>query len=363
MKKVLFSLIMAFAIIASMKAQDVLLVTLQKGDATQIFYGTDAFKEAMVAAENGNTIILGAGTFNATDITKAVSIYGNGYEMRSDTTAQKEGRMAYPTRIDGDFSIALDSIDGQPAKGLYMEGIYNNNQIWVRNHLDAATFAKCRFAHFAVWKDGSTMMTSKDVLFIHCRFTSWLEPGDSQNMGINNCIISTLGRNKEQSSILVQNCIIHNVMNILRGTFKNNIIKNVHDTWRGEIGFEQRHGDAVGLNPSSSAYNNILYYDAILSVVIIKSGNWTVTDTDTFWAEESQSDTAVYNDANTYKLSDQAQKDYIGTDGKQIGLYGSSFPFNTISTIPHIISKDIAPKTENGKLKVSIKVEVGDNTL
>ena len=121
------------------------------------------------------------------------------------------------------------------------------------------------------------------------------------------------------------------------------------------------HG--VGLNPSSSAYNNILYYDAILSVVIIKSGNWTVTDTDTFWAEESQSDTAVYNDANTYKLSDQAQKDYIGTDGKQIGLYGSSFPFNTISTIPHIISKDIAPKTENGKLKVSIKVEVGDNTL
>ena len=60
MKKVLFSLIMAFAIIASMKAQDVLLVTLQKGDATQIFYGTDAFKEAMVAAENGNTIILGS---------------------------------------------------------------------------------------------------------------------------------------------------------------------------------------------------------------------------------------------------------------------------------------------------------------
>lgn len=62
MKKVFFSLIMAFAITASMKAQDVLLVTLQKGDATQIFYGTEAFKEAMAAAENGNTIILGAGT-------------------------------------------------------------------------------------------------------------------------------------------------------------------------------------------------------------------------------------------------------------------------------------------------------------
>ena len=173
MKKVFFSLIMAFAITASMKAQDILLVTLQKGDATQIFYGTEAFKEAMAAAENGNTIILGAGTFNATDITKAVSIYGNGYEMRSDTTAQKEGRMAYPTRIDGDFSIALDSIDGQPAKGLYVEGIYNSNRIWVTKHLNAATFAKCQFANFAVWKDKNTMITFERYL-IHSLPFWWL---------------------------------------------------------------------------------------------------------------------------------------------------------------------------------------------
>ena len=362
MKKVFFSLIMAFAITASMKAQDVLLVTLQKGDATQIFYGTEAFKEAMAAAENGNTIILGAGTFNATDITKAVSIYGNGYEMRSDTTAQKEGRMAYPTRIDGDFSIALDSIDGQPAKGLYVEGIYNSNRIWVTKHLNAATFAKCQFANFAVWKDKNTMITSKDILFIHCRFGGWLEPGDSDNMGINNCVINYIGRNKAESSILIQNCIIHNIVNSLRGSLKNNIIKNrcepdFYNT------FENYGGSNYSLNTSCTVYNNVLYQSRALEEVILKSNNWIVTDTSAFWADESQSDTKDYNDANTYKLSDQAQKDYIGTDGKQIGLYGSSFPFNTALTIPHIVSKDIAPKTENGKLKVSIKVEVGDNTL
>ena len=361
MKKVFFSLIMAFAITASMKAQDVLLVTLQKGDATQIFYGTEAFKEAMAAAENGNTIILGAGTFNATDITKAVSIYGNGYEMRTDTTAQKEGRMAYPTRIDGDFSIALDSIDGQPAKGLYIEGIYSNNRIWVTKHLDSAIFAKCRFNYFSIWKNADTMMTTKDILFIHCRFASWFEPGDSDNMGIDNCVINYIGRNKARSSILVQNCIIHFVMNTLKGTFKNNLIKEVARPYGDN--FENSYIDHEPLNTSCSAYNNVFYKANALDAVIIKSSNWTVTDTSTFWADESQSDTAKYNDTNTYKLSDQAQKDYIGTDGKQIGLYGSSFPFNAISTIPHIISKDIAPKTENGKLKVSIKVEVGDNTL
>ena len=89
MKKVLFSLVMVCVAISSAKAQDVPLATLQKGETTQYFYGSDAFKEAMEAAENGNTITLGAGTYNATDITKAVSIYGNGYEMRADTTSQK----------------------------------------------------------------------------------------------------------------------------------------------------------------------------------------------------------------------------------------------------------------------------------
>ena len=84
--RVLFSLVMVFVEISGAKAHNVLLATLQKGETTQYFYGSDAFKEAMEAAENGNTITLGAGTYNATDITKAVYIYGNGYEMRADTT-------------------------------------------------------------------------------------------------------------------------------------------------------------------------------------------------------------------------------------------------------------------------------------
>lgn len=83
----------------------------------------------MEAAENGNTITLGAGTYNAIDITKAVSIYGNGYEMRADTTSQKEGNMAFPTRIAGDFAIALEAVNDAPAKGLYIEGIYSADRV------------------------------------------------------------------------------------------------------------------------------------------------------------------------------------------------------------------------------------------
>lgn len=145
MKKVLFSLVMVCVAISSAKAQDVLLATLQKGETTQYFYGSNAFKEAMEAAENGNTITLGAGTYNATDITKAVSIYGNGYEMRADTTSQKEGKMAFPTRIAGDFAIALEAVNDVPSKGLYIEGIYSADRVRIIKHLSAASFVKCRF--------------------------------------------------------------------------------------------------------------------------------------------------------------------------------------------------------------------------
>ena len=143
MKKVLFSLVMVCVAIGSAKAQDVLLATLQKGETTQYFYGSDAFKEAMEAAENGNTITLGAGTYNAIDITKAVSIYGNGYEMRADTTSQKEGNMAFPTRIAGDFAIALETVNDAPTKGLYIEGIYSADRVRITKHLSAASFVKC----------------------------------------------------------------------------------------------------------------------------------------------------------------------------------------------------------------------------
>ena len=84
MKKEFTTLMLILIGLTGVKAQDVQLVTLQKGEETQVFYGADAFIEAMAAADHGNTITLTAGTFNATNITKAVTIYGAGYETNVD---------------------------------------------------------------------------------------------------------------------------------------------------------------------------------------------------------------------------------------------------------------------------------------
>lgn len=351
MKKVLFSLVMVCVAIGSAKAQDVLLATLQKGETTQYFYGSDAFKEAMEAAENGNTITLGAGTYNAIDITKAVSIYGNGYEMRADTTSQKEGNMAFPTRIAGDFAIALETVNDAPTKGLYIEGIYSADRVRITKHLSTASFVKCRFQNLTFWDaENKNMTTSDGVSIIHCRVANWLEPGDSQNMVVSNSIINYLGSNTATSSILLQNNVIINPTDNLIGTFRNNVIYH----GQGYNGFENYGNSDHSLKAECNAYNNVYRSSNLLKFVIVQSSNYKIDMSAPF---------LNYSDQSKYSLPDEWLTQYIGTDGTQVGIHGGSSPFNTILTIPTIVSKNIAPKTENGKLKVSITVKVGDNTL
>ena len=351
MKKILFSLVIDCMAIGNAKAKDVLLATLQKGETTQYFYGSDAFKEAMEAAENGNTITLGAGTYNAIDITKVVSIYGNGYEMRADTTSQKEGNMAFPTRIAGDFAIALEAVNDAPVKGLYIEGIYSADRVRITKHLSTASFVKCRFQSLTFWDaENKNMTTSDGVSIIHCRVASWLEPGDSQNMVVSNSIIYALGSNTTTSSILLQNNVIIGPTDNLIGTFRNNIISRV---FKYE-GFENWDGYDHSLKSECNAYNNLCGNSSVLSGVIVQSSNYRKALNAPFTS---------YSDESKYPLPDEWLTQYIGTDGTQVGIYGGSSPFNTILTIPTIVSKNIAPKTENGKLKVSITVKVGDKTL
>lgn len=353
MKKLFFSLVLAFMALMNVDAQDVQLATLQKADGTQVFYGADAFKEAMEAAENGNIISLGAGAYNAANITKAVTVYGSGYEIATSETEQK-----YSTRLVGDFYIALDSIDNQPAKGLYVEGIYSNNRIMVKKHLEGASFVKCRFDTFDFWKDNSNMMTSKDIQFLHCRFAQWLEPGDSQNMSVNNCILGWLGRNKDTSTILVNNSVISSTVRAFRGVLKNSIIGYVNynngNDLHGVSGTSQ-----APVHPNSSIYNCVFEWSGSLNDVTTKIESVAGIETATLFGEHGTG----YNDEEMYELTDEAKTTYLGTDGKEIGLYGGANPFSPILTIPRVVKKDIAAQTADGKLKVNIKVETGDSSF
>lgn len=367
MKKLFFSMVLVFMALMNVNAQDVQLATLQKTDGLQVFYGADAFKEAMEAADHGDVITLTAGSFNATTITKAVSIYGAGYEMdaKMKTTETDQEIITtdnelpkYPTRLVGDFNIVLDSIGDQPAEGLYIEGIYSNNSIFVGSKLVSASFVKCRFQNFAIWKDTRTMMESKDCLLFQCRVAEWLEPGLSQAMTISNCVVNNLGRNNDSSAVLVQNSFIRLVVNAFRGIIKNSVIKSVMSS---DQDYHYETGSERSLHPNCSSIYNLFGCKPSLDEVITKDGNWIDLD---YSATLFGHDGSIwYSDTYMYELTDEAKTTYLGTDGKEIGLYGGANPFSPILTIPRVVKKDIAAQTADGKLKVNIKVETGDSSF
>lgn len=353
MKKVFFSMVLAFMALMTVNAQEVQLVTLQKVDSTQVFYGADAFKEAITAADHGDVITLTAGSFNAATIEKAVTIYGSGYEMGATETEQR-----YSTRLVGDFLISIDSIDNQPAKGLYMEGIYSNNTIMIYRHLEDASFVKCRFNTIDFWRFDSYMITSKNVQFLQCRFAQWLEPGDSQNMSVNNCIIAWLGRNKATSTIIVNNSVISSTIRTFRGVLKNSIIGYVNNDASDRL-HSTNGSNQAPIHPNSSIYNCVFEWSGALNDVTTKIESVAGIETTTLFGEHGTG----YKDEEMYELTDEAKTTYLGTDGKEIGIYGGANPFSPILTIPRVVKKDIAAQTADGKLKVNIKVETGDSSF
>ena len=123
MKKNLLSMI---ALVCTMSAHaqlsDGVSATLQTGENTTIFYGFDAFKDAITAAPSNavSVITLSPGAFNNPGtISKSVKIYGAGFQ------ADKEKNIS-ETTVTGDLNIKSTE-DDIPV--IRMEGVYMNGNV------------------------------------------------------------------------------------------------------------------------------------------------------------------------------------------------------------------------------------------
>ena len=312
MRKNLFLLLIAVMAAIHVCAQEVEIATLQNGDDVQLFFGHDAFIDAMDAAESGGVITLSPGRFNATDITKPVTIYGSGYETKADSLSVAEGKALYPTILYGDLDISLDSLQ-QQTNHLYVEGIYFNGDILNVRYLRNATFIKCLFSS----RIGSNVESYNNFI-TQCRI-SYLSPSHFCTLNISNSIIKYIYGSS--TNLLIQNSLIFKGESLL-ATLKNSIMLI-----------------NASINEKCSFYNCMLPKGSGPDL----QGNWR---------EEKISkilfgrDEISYNDTSTYELTEDAKKIYLGTDGTQIGIYGGSQPFSTKLTIPRVVKRNIADKTE-----------------
>ena len=344
-KKLLVAAMFATISAASVYAQDVQLATLQQGEELQVFYGADALKNALTAANDGDLITLTAGTFNAPTITKGVTIQGAGYV--TDAAVGK-----YPTVINGD--IAIQPQEGE-IEGLVIEGIYSDNTISFGTYNKYITATACVIKKSRLKEINLTGYSysgnshTKNCLIDQCRISGYLYPDkESENLYVKNSVINRIGGNNSSVTFFVENCVItssvegyYNTNNTgTTAIYRNNIIKTVN--------INAINGS---LASSSSAYNNV-FIQGNANDVVNKSGNMT-SNANTLFGYAID-----YNDNKTYELTEEARTTFLGTDGTQVGIYGGDTPFTDVPTNPQITSKNIATKsTPDGKLNVSIKVE------
>lgn len=115
--------------------------------------------------------------------------------------------------------------------------------------------------------------------------------------------------------------------------------------------------------PSNSIANNCLsnIYDTFNS----SSGEDNVTVTNdmslifkTLCPPENIYPNVVTRNYNeTFELTEEAAATYLGDDGKQVGIYGGTDPFNPTPTNPQVKKFIVNSNANNGKLSVKINVE------
>lgn len=321
MKQILLSVLM-FVCAVSVKAQDVLVATLQSGENSQVFYGAGALKSAVNAAKDGDLITLSAGTFESlgssfsTAITKFVKIQGAGYIDENNRTVINES--LYVKLKGGNTEDFL-------LEGIYVNGTLNFSKDGddVVNHIK---LKRCRVQYLDF--DNNTV----DAYIEHCRIanTFYLKSG-MKNMHVIGSIINKFYRYSSNCFVTFTNSIVLEAYEGENITFNNCILNSSYSSLKNNVSVF----NCLGLRNDLFRNNNV-------------SSPWYVTD-----ASVWKSDVTGYSDTDLYELKDAYKK----SGEVEVGIHGGANPYKSTPSNPQITKKNIAAKSSGGQLKVEITVE------
>lgn len=352
MKKLFLSLV-ALTMATMSYAQSSVLATLSHEGEISTFYGAGALKRAHAAAKHGDVITLSSGSFQAVDITKAVTIRGAG--MQVDTIAK-----IYPSVIVGNYVINVaDTLE----QHLTMEGVYcDDNTVTVYNKLKNATFIKSRFYIFtSVYGETNGYGFMSNLAFIHCKIA---KDFNNRNGGNTVSFVNSVIMNPNvgssgftNNSFEFTNCVIrwdnsdpycYPSNSSHYAIYRNCILSSYsYSTERCYLSKTNLIYNCLGICKYSmfasfGSQGVLFYYASNLSDVFKK---WTGT----------------YTDAQNFELKDEAKTKYLGDDGKELGIYGGNLPFTPNPTNPKITKFNVASKsTADGKLSVDIEVKAAE---
>ena len=354
MKKLVLSLLTALMAVCTIQAQTSLVATLNHEGNITAFYGRNALSDAHTAAVNGDIITLSSGTFNACDITKAVTIRGAGMEYNDGLA---------PTILQNDFYVyvAADSTNV-----LTMEGIYHNNTMYMTK-ATKSLFFKCRFSKISTYSTGNNYSSSvgsvRDASFIHCKVSTYFYLAGGDNVSFDNCVVNnptwySYSPYTANTNYYFTNCVLR-----FNG---NSCFTSGNYAYPSRIGYSSLKNCIIYSTLTDDSKNafpltTVLYNNVSNQNCFINSANTTNTVEADFTKLFKTWTGANYSDEEAFDLTDTAVAKYLGDDGKQVGIYGGSLPFDPVPTHPKITKCDVAAKTTaDGKLSVDIEVKGAD---
>ena len=339
MKKVLLALVgILFA--ATSFAQNALVASLSHGENVTYYYGVTALQQAVSAAESGDIINLSGGSFNATDITKSITLRGAGIDSQE------------PTYIVGNFTI---EISGDDANRFMMEGIRCTNSLLINGTFANPFFQKCQFNEVGNYGSESVV----NIMFSNCKITGSFGPRGYNSYIMVNCFINNTTQS-ESATVTATNCIFaeptgFHVYRYERCQFFNCIIISLN----GKGGYSDSSGETRWIPSNSQAQNcymvNFPEFD-IFGQLSFRAGCPTTSLSYDMVFDNYR---GVYSDEETFELTETAKTTYLGTDGSQIGLYGGLQPYDSTPTYPLISTMTVPAKTnDDGKMDVTVGISL-----
>ena len=302
------------------------VATLQHDGEITCFYGSNALSEAYDAAEDGDIITLSRGNFSLSSISKAITLRGAG--ILTDTILG-----SYNTTIASAITAEIDN----DSAFLTIEGIRFTNSFKYIS-LSNPRFIKCYFGTFNSYDDNSTMNNAQ---FVNCRINNM------NNAGTDATVINSILWSCKCDFSMAYNSYI-NIGTINEPTINAfNCIVNGGSFYSWGFYYDRR------LSNNSLAINCIGINGSLGNAV--KQNCWLFDDCSSVFYTFTGSDYDVYTEQLILKV--EIANTCLGDDGKEVGIYGGSIPYNNRPNYMVIKRCNVANQsTIDGKLSVEIEV-------
>ena len=340
MKKLFLILTSIFVSTCAM-AQDTFVATLEHNGEYTNFYNNTALTAAYEAAEDGDVITLSSGTFTCPNITKGVTIRGIGLAQL------EQNKKTY-------ISTAFDVYAQDASRTVNLEGLYLQNTMNIYSDGSAETAGtvniiktRCNAVN-VLEKESPTDATTVKVNFYNCWMNGEFKSNSASytDIKVMNCYITGTcwTTRSEVSNTMFRNCYLYfgDISGMKYSAFENCIIRY--------NGWQTLPNNAITINSISMSFQ---------SENVSAFRDVSYNESCTHLGNRDLNINTVFSDQANFILQEEFAKKYLGTDGKEVGMYGG-IGYTTKVRYPIISTLSIGngqTTSREGKLDVTIELD------